>query len=89
LFLYGQLAGDLSRRDREDVVSRLAPGPRADLRAVAARLARDVSPQVSAAGWRVYDRYLKANRIEAGAASYAQVVRLVLGTALGQQASAN
>jgi hypothetical protein len=37
----------------------------------------------------VYDRYLKANRIEAGAASYAQVVRLVLGTALGQQASAN
>ena len=47
------------------------------------------SPQVSAAGWRVYDQYLKANRVEAGAASYAQVVRLVLGTALGQQASAN
>jgi hypothetical protein len=57
--------------------------------AVAARLARDVRPQVSAAGWRVYDKYLKANRIEAGAASYAQVVRLVLGTTLGQQASAN
>jgi hypothetical protein len=89
LFLYEQLARDLSRRDREDVVSRLAAGPRADLRAVAARLARDVRPQVSAAGWRVYDEYLKANRVEAGAASYEQVVRLVLGTALGQQASAN
>jgi len=89
LFLYEQLTHDLSRRDREDVVSRLAAGPRADLRAVAARLTRDVRPQVSAAGWRVYDRYLKANRVEAGAASYAQVVRLVLGTALGQQASAN
>src|SRR4029077_11197527 len=79
LFMYGQLVGDLSRRDREDAVSRLAAGPRADPRAVAARLTRDVRPQVSAAGWRVYDRYLKANRVEAGAASYAQVVRLVLG----------
>jgi hypothetical protein len=89
LFLYGQLARDLSRRDREDVVSRLAAGPRADLRAIAARLTRDVRPQVSAAAWRVYDEYLKANRVEAGAASYEQVVRLVLGTALGRQASAN
>ena len=70
-------------------MSRLAAGPRADLRAIAARLARDVRPRVSAAGWRVYDEYLKANRVEAGAASYAQVVRLVLGTALGRQASAN
>jgi hypothetical protein len=89
LFLYEQLTGALSRRDREDVASRLAAGPRADLRAVAARLTRDVRPQVSEAGWRVYDKYLKANRVEAGAASYAQVVRLVLGTALGRQVSAN
>jgi hypothetical protein len=89
LFLYEQLTSDLSRRDRDDVISRLAAGPRADLGAVAARLARDVRPQVSAAGWRVYDKYLKANRVEAGAASYEQVVRLVLGTTLGQQASAN
>ena len=62
-------------------MARLDAGPREDLRAIAARLARDVSRAVSAAGWRVYDRYLKANRVEAGAASYAQVVRLVLGTA--------
>jgi len=89
LFLYGQLIRDVSRHDREDIVKRLAPGPRADLRAVAARLARDVRPQVSAAGWRVYDTYLKANRVEAGAASYEQVVRLVLGTELGQQATGN
>jgi hypothetical protein len=89
LFLYGQLARDLPRADREDVVARLAPGPRADLRAIAARLARDVRPQLSAAGWKVYDTYLKANRVEAGAESYEQVVRLVLGTALGRQASTN
>jgi uncharacterized protein DUF3810 len=89
LFLYEQLIRDLSRHDREDVIKHLAAGPRADLREIAARLARDVRPQVSAAGWRVYDTYLKANRVEAGAASYEQVVRLVLGTELGQQTLGN
>ncbi len=83
LFLFGELADALSRTARAEAVARLADGPRADLRAIAARLARDVQPRVSAAGWRVYDQYLKANRIEAGAASYAQVVRLVLGTGVG------
>ena len=42
-----------------------------------------MNPTLSAAGWRVYDRYLKANRVERGAQSYADVVRLVLGTRLG------
>jgi hypothetical protein len=37
---------------------------------------------MSAAGWRVYDSYLKANRVEAGAASYGEVVRLALGARL-------
>ena len=57
----------------------LAAGPRADLRAIRERYARDVNPRVADAGWRVYDSYLKANRVEAGAASYDEVVRLVLG----------
>ncbi len=89
LFLFDELANSLSRADRAAVVARLDAGPRADLRAIAARLARDVKPQVSAAGWRVYDRYLKANRVEAGAASYAQVVRLVLGTGRALTADAS
>jgi hypothetical protein len=89
LFLFDELANSLSRADRAEVVARLDAGPRADLRAIAARLARDVKPQVSAAGWRVYDQYLKANRVEAGAASYAQVVRLVLGTGIGLTADAS
>jgi hypothetical protein len=42
-----------------------------------------VNPRISAAGWRVYDQYLKANRIEAGAASYDEVIRLVLGVRFG------
>ena len=43
----------------------------------------EVSPRLSEAGWLVYDQYLKANRIEAGAASYGRVVQLVLGVHAG------
>jgi len=83
LFLFGELVNAVPRHDRPVLIARLDRGPRDDLRAIAARLARDVKPQVSEAGWRVYDHYLKANRVEAGTESYAQVVRLVLGTGLG------
>ena len=85
LSLYAELTGSLSRRDRQEVAARFAAGPREDLRALADRLARNVNPTVSTAGWHVYDRYLKANRVEDGAASYARVVRLALGTELGRQ----
>jgi hypothetical protein len=79
LFLYQELLSSLPHDDQIAVAARLGPGPRLDLRASRDRLQRNVSPRVAAAGWRVYDSYLKANRIEAGAASYAEVVRLVLG----------
>jgi len=87
LFLFGELANAVPRGDRSAVIARLDNGPRDDLRAIAARLKRDVQPRVEDAGWRVYDRYLKANRVAAGAASYGQVVRLVLGTGLGLSAA--
>ena len=83
LFLYSELAGAVRPSDRGELAARLAPGPRADLQAIAERIRRQVSPVISTAAWRVYDRYLKANRVEAGAASYAEVVRLVLGTEFG------
>ena len=57
--------------------------PRVDLQAIADRWRQQVSPTISAAGWRVYDRYLKANRVEAGTASYDLVIRLVLGVRFG------
>jgi Protein of unknown function (DUF3810) len=82
LFLYEQLLPSLASADRAAVAALLAPGPQDDLRASRERYLRNVSPRVSAAGWRVYDSYLKANRVEAGAASYAEVVRLVLGVPL-------
>jgi hypothetical protein len=80
LFMYDELVRTLRPADRTELADRLGPGPRADRRAIADRIRRHVNPRVSAAGWRVYDRYLRANRVEAGAASYATVVRLALGT---------
>lgn len=80
LFLYSEAAGTLPRTDRAELATHLDAGPLADLRAIASRVARNASPRVSAAGWRVYNQYLKANRVESGTASYAEVVRLILGT---------
>jgi hypothetical protein len=79
LFAYGELVGSLDDRDQRAVAAQLAPGPRDDLRAIRDRLQRNINPRMSAAGWRVYDRYLKANGVAAGAASYSEVVRLMLG----------
>jgi hypothetical protein len=77
LFLYGEMAA--ASADRRELESRLAAGPREDLRAIADRIRREVDRTVLRIGWRVYDRYLKANRVSAGVSSYADVVRLALG----------
>jgi hypothetical protein len=80
LSLYSEVVGGLDRTTAARVSATLADGPREDLRAIRERLLQHINPQVSAAGWRVYDQYLKANKVEAGAESYAEVVRLILGT---------
>jgi hypothetical protein len=80
IFVFNEAAGLLERGDRQTITARLEEGPRADLRAIADRVARNRSQRVSEAGWRVYNQYLKANRVEAGAASYGEVIRLILGT---------
>jgi uncharacterized protein DUF3810 len=82
LFLYGELLRASSSVDRPAIAAALEAGPRADLNAIRDRVARQVNPRLSVAGWRVYDSYLKANRVEAGAASYDEVVRLALGARL-------
>jgi hypothetical protein len=83
LFLYEQLFGAASRRDRDEFARRLHAGPADDLKAIANRIVRAASPRMAAASRRAYDAYLKANRVEAGAASYGEVVRLVLGIRFG------
>ncbi|MEQ1728571.1 MAG: DUF3810 family protein [Vicinamibacterales bacterium] len=82
LFLYSEVLSGLPRDHAHAISAVLAEGPRADLLAIRERSLREVNPRVSGAGWLVYDQYLKANRIEAGTASYAQVVQWVLGTEL-------
>lgn len=79
LFLVNELARAVRDADRDAMTTALGPGPREDLRAIARRIQQHVSPRVSAAGWRAYNQYLKANRVERGVASYAEVVKLVLG----------
>jgi hypothetical protein len=83
LFLFREVLESLDRDSRSAVAAGLAAGPRADLQAIEDRLRRSVNPTIFAIGWRAYDGYLKANRVEAGAASYAEVVRLVLGVRFG------
>ena len=79
LSLYQEVLPSINRRDRDALAATVGPGPRDDLHAIRDRFARNVSPRVAAVGWKVYDSYLKANRVESGAASYAEVVRLILG----------
>ncbi len=80
LFLYSEIASALPLAEARRIAADLGPGPRGDLAAIRDRLLRHVSPVMSTAGWRVYDQYLKANRVSEGTASYGEVVRLVLGT---------
>ncbi len=78
LYLYSEALAALPRADRTAFVRMLAPGPRQDLTAVAER-ARRIQPVIQAVSWRVYDRYLKANRVGEGIASYDRALVLLLG----------
>jgi hypothetical protein len=80
LSLYGTIIGALHRSDRDAVTRELAEGPRQDLRAIAERIELQTNPIASRAGYALYDRYLKANRVGAGIRSYSEVVQLLVGT---------
>ncbi len=59
LFMYEEVIRVLPASDRAALASRLGAGPRADLRAIRDRIAASVSPEISTAGWRVYDCVLE------------------------------
>jgi hypothetical protein len=82
LALLWQLLPSLPRPDRDALVRTLAPGVRTDLKAIADRVAR-ATPAIQRASWRVYDKYLKANRVEQGVRSYDAALDLMLGTRFG------
>lgn len=78
--LYWHLASSLPAAERRAIDAVLEAGPRADLQAVIERYRRS-APRVRVIAWSLYDRFLKANRVTEGVASYDAVVALVLGTA--------
>ena len=81
LAIFEHVAASVPKADRVALTSRLAAGPRRDLKEAAARYAR-ASPAVRTAARDAYDTYLRANRVAEGVASYAAVVRLMLGAGL-------
>ena len=79
MFLLRHLLVHLSPEARVEHWQALEAGPLEDYRAVSARIGQ-ANPAVSRGARRVYDQFLRANRVEAGIASYGLVVDLVLGT---------
>jgi hypothetical protein len=65
---------------RAAAIARLPAAVRTDIDAMAARTSRDRVGTISRASWRVYDRYLRSNRVDSGLRNYGEVVRLLAGT---------
>ncbi|MBF8299870.1 MAG: hypothetical protein HW394_240, partial [Acidobacteria bacterium] len=80
LFLYWQVNDEVDDAGRARLATALGAGPRRDIEAIVERLRRGQLPWLRTAGWRVYDQYLKANRVEEGVRSYGAVVTLILRT---------
>ncbi|MFB3852560.1 MAG: DUF3810 family protein [Vicinamibacterales bacterium] len=79
LFLFSHALAALPEPDRGHAVQMLDAGPLNDLRGIQLRLST-VRPIVRAVGWDIYDRYLRANRVDQGVRSYDRAVLLILGT---------
>jgi len=78
MYLYWQISGEVGTQERARMADRLDAGPRRDLDAIVQRLQRGQLPLLRNASWRVYDQYLRANRVEDGIRSYGEVVTLIL-----------
>jgi hypothetical protein len=77
LFLVGECARQAPRDRGRAALARLAAGPRADLAAIAKRASQRIAV-VERVGWRVYDRYLRAQGVDEGVRSYSRVVNLIV-----------
>jgi hypothetical protein len=77
LYLIMQTQRVLPPDDRRKALGRLHPGVREDLAAIADRLTAE-DPRVQRAAERVYDEYLRANRVADGTASYGRALQIIL-----------
>lgn len=76
-FVVLETAGLLRRDEWRAIRSTLSPGVVEDIEALSARLSRQ-HPAVRDTAFKVYDGYLKSNRVEDGIRSYSRVVRVLL-----------
>ncbi|MBM63218.1 MAG: hypothetical protein CL484_09750 [Acidobacteria bacterium] len=83
-YLVGRLLRVLPGSSQAVFASRLGPGPRADYASIRERFNRTV-PIVQRNASRINDRYLRANQVASGVASYGEVIQLVVGTDVGRQ----
>ncbi len=83
-FLVSRLLAALPEAPQQRLRAALGPGPRADFAAVRARLNHTI-PLVRRTARRINDRYLKANRVASGVASYGEVLQLAVGTDIGRR----
>ena len=82
LYLIMEAGGALRGPARQQALADLDEGVRADLALIAARIRAQQDPQVQRAASRVYDEYLRANRVEDGTASYGRALSLILSPSL-------
>jgi hypothetical protein len=80
LFLYWQINSEVGSDDRRQLAAMLDEGPRRDVAAIIERMRKGQVPLLRDAGWRVYDQYLEANRVEEGVRSYGLVLTLLART---------
>jgi len=78
LSLYWLVGVEVTPEERKQLWDAVAEGPRQDVQAITDRLQSGQLPFLRNASWRVYDSYLRANRVEEGVRSYGQVINLVL-----------
>jgi hypothetical protein len=81
LYLIVEGGNQLRGEARSRAFAALDDGVRADLEAIRQRLLRQ-QPQIRQASTKVYDQYLKANRVEDGTASYSRAVSVILSEPL-------
>ena len=77
LFLYWQINSEVRADERRQLASALDEGPRRDVVAIGERVRSGQVPLLRDAGWRLYDQYLKANRVEEGVRNYGLVLTLL------------
>jgi len=82
VFLVVETAGAMSRLQWRDVRAQLDPGVIRDLDALTARLAKQ-QPVVRDTAFKVYDGYLRSNRVADGVQSYSRVLRVLTAMTRG------